>query len=117
MPSPSISPHSTKASAKNTRTLANWKYIPEPPAATPPLRACQRKRQKAVSIRTDHLVHLVDLDRTDEQRFPALQVWSEAIRPRPAGEILDPAARVDEDQSRSFFSRRPRGLVPFARPR
>src|SRR5438093_2710940 len=52
MPSPSISPHSTKASAKKTRTLANWKYIPEPRASTPPLRACQRKRQKAVSIRT-----------------------------------------------------------------
>src|SRR5438132_13998627 len=42
MPSPSISPHSTKASAKKTRTLANWKYI-EPRAATPPSPPCQRK--------------------------------------------------------------------------
>src|SRR2546427_11327862 len=35
MPSPSISPHSTKASAKKTRTLANWKYIGPRAAASP----------------------------------------------------------------------------------
>jgi len=43
-------------------------------------------------VSADHLVDLVDLDRGDEQGFPALEVGSEAARQRSVGEVLDPAA-------------------------
>src|SRR5438034_1207141 len=65
----------------------------------------------------DHLVDFVDLDRRDEQRFLAFEIRCEALGERAVREILDPTARVDEDQTRSFFSRKPRGLTPRATPR
>src|SRR2546426_6715527 len=68
-------------------------------------------------IAPHHLVDLVHLDCADEQRLPAFQIAGEAPRPRTVGEVFDPTARVDEDQSRSFFSRRPRVRVPCATPR
>jgi hypothetical protein len=68
-------------------------------------------------VTSNDLVDLVDLDGGDEQRIPALDIRREALRPGPVREVLDPATRVDEGQKRSFFSRRPLGLVPWAIPR
>jgi len=68
-------------------------------------------------VTSDDLVDLVDLDRADEQGVAPLDVRCEAIGFRPIGQILDPAAGVDQDQRRSFFSRSPLGLTPRAIPR
>ena len=68
-------------------------------------------------ISPDHFVDFVDFDGAHEQRLAAFYVGGEAARLRATGEILDPAARIDQDQWRSFFSRSPLRLVPRAMPR
>ena len=65
----------------------------------------------------ENLVDLVDLDGGNEQRITALDVGGESIGLRAIGQVLDPAAGIDEDQRRSFFSRRPFALTPRAMPR
>jgi hypothetical protein len=59
----------------------------------------------------------VDFGRGNDERLAALDVAGELLGAGPIGEILDPPARVDEDQSRSSFSRSPASRVPFAKPR
>lgn len=68
-------------------------------------------------VAPDHLVDLVDLNGGDEKRFTSLEVSREAGRFRSIGQVLDPAARIDEDQRRSFFSRSPLGRTPRTMPR
>jgi hypothetical protein len=74
-------------------------------------RACLR------DVTPDDLVDLVDFDRGDEQRLAAFEVGGEAPSQRSIGQVFDPAAGIDEDQSRSFFSRNARGVAPDAMPR
>jgi hypothetical protein len=49
-------------------------------------------------VSSDHLVDLVDLEGANQQRFAAFDVGGEASGVRTAGEILDPAARIDQNQ-------------------
>ena len=74
-------------------------------------------RTLLVEVAPDHLVDFVHLDGADEERLTTLDVGGEAIRVRPVGQVLDPAARIDQDQWRSFFSRRPLALTPRTMPR
>jgi len=67
-------------------------------------------------IAPDDLVHFVDFGGAYQQRFAPLDIRGEATRVRATGEVLDPAARIDQDQWRSFLSRSPLGLVPRAIP-
>jgi hypothetical protein len=68
-------------------------------------------------VRADHLVDLVDLDGGDEKRLTPLEVRREAMRLRSVGQVLDPAARIDKDQRRSFFSRSALVRTPRTMPR
>lgn len=83
----------------------------------PPERRDGREGPLLRDVAADDLVDLVNLDRRDEQGLPALEVGGKATRQWPVGEILDPTARINQDQSRSFFSRRPLGDAPSATPR
>ena len=74
-------------------------------------------RALLADIAPDYFVDFVDFDGTHEQRLAAFYVGGEAVRVRPTGQILDPAARIDQNQWRSFFSRSPLRLVPRAIPR
>jgi hypothetical protein len=49
-------------------------------------------------VPANHLVDLVDLDGGDEERLATLDIGREAIGIRATGEVLDPAARIDQDQ-------------------
>jgi hypothetical protein len=68
-------------------------------------------------IPSNDLIDFVHFDGTDEERLTALDVLCESVGLGPTGEVLDPSAGVDEDQKRSFFSRRPFGFTPRAIPR
>ena len=68
-------------------------------------------------VTPDDLVDLVDFDRGDEQGLAAFEVGGEAPSQRSIGQVFDPAAGIDEDQNRSFFSRNARGVAPDAMPR
>ena len=74
-------------------------------------------RPLLAEVSPDHFVNLVNLDGGDEERLAALDVGGEAIRFRPVGQVLDPTAGIDQNQRRSFFSRRPLALTPRAMPR
>src|SRR3989338_2569340 len=74
-------------------------------------------RTLLAEVSTNHLVDLVDLDGGHKERITTLDVGGEAIRVRAVGQVLDPTARIDQDQRRSFFSRSPLGLAPRAMPR
>jgi hypothetical protein len=49
-------------------------------------------------VPADDFVDFVDLDGADQQRLTPLDVGGEAIGLRAAGEVFDPAARIDQDQ-------------------
>lgn len=83
----------------------------------PPHRRDRRQRPLLGDVTPDDLIDLVDFNRRDEQGFAALEVGREAAGQRTIGQVLDPAAGIDQDQSRSFFSRNPRDVVPAATPR
>ena len=68
-------------------------------------------------VRADHLVDLVDLDGGDEKRLTPLEVRREPTRLRSVSQVLDPAARIDKDQRRSFFSRSALVRTPRTMPR
>ena len=68
-------------------------------------------------VPTEDLVDLIDLDGADEQGLSPLDVPGKTICSGSVGEVLDPAAGVDQYQSRSFFSRRRWLRAPLAIPR
>ena len=82
-----------------------------------PHRRDRREGSLLREVASDDFVHFVDFDGGHEQRFAAFQIRREPSSERPIGKVLDPATRIDEDQSRSFFSRNARGVVPDAIPR
>ena len=68
-------------------------------------------------VAPDDFVDLVDLDRADYERIFAFKIGSEFVGGGSIRQVLDPAARVDQNQIRSSFSLSPTAFAPLAKPR
>jgi hypothetical protein len=69
------------------------------------------------ALTSDDLVNFVENDSRSEQLAEIGNVRLYFLSLGAAGEELDPAGRVKDDQKRSFFSRSPETRIPLSDPR